>query len=170
MNEIAGLCDRYGADVEAVRRGVGSDSRIGNAFLFPGVGYGGSCFPKDVSALVSMGEHVSYPMWLVDAVQRVNLRQRRTFAQRVIDHFRNQASRTTLAVWGLAFKAKTDDVRESPAIAGVKMFLEAGMKVRAHDPEAMKSAAVELGKGVQMFDDPATLDAIASWVSKRARN
>ena len=133
MNEIALLCDQFGADVAHVRRGIGSDSRIGSAFLFPGVGYGGSCFPKDVSALVSMGEQV--------------------FARRVIDHFGDACGRTTLAAWGLAFKSWTDDVRESPAIAAVRMFLEEGMTIRAHDPEAMQTAAEELGGRVKMFED-----------------
>ncbi len=153
MNEIAGLCERLGADVESVRRGVGTDARIGSAFLFPGVGYGGSCFPKDVSALVSMGERVDCPMNIVAAVQNVNLRQRRAFAQRVIDYFRNAQQPVTLAVWGLAFKARTDDVRESPAIDAVRMFLGSGMRVRAHDPEAMTTAAEELGPDVQMCED-----------------
>ena len=153
MNEVAGLCDRFGADVEAVRRGVGSDSRIGNAFLFPGVGYGGSCFPKDVSALVSMGERHDHPMHVVHAVQEVNQRQRRVFAQRVIDHFGGKCKKTTLAVWGLAFKSRTDDVRESPAIAAIQMFLDNGMTVQAHDPEAMTTAAAELSDQVQMHED-----------------
>jgi len=153
MNEIAGLCERYGADVESVRRGVGSDSRIGSAFLFPGVGYGGSCFPKDVSALVSMGDAVNHPMSIVDAVQCVNQRQRHTFAQRVIDHFGDNCSNTTLAVWGLAFKARTDDVRESPAIAAINMFIESGMTIRAHDPEAMANAQTELDANVTMCED-----------------
>jgi UDPglucose 6-dehydrogenase len=153
MNEVAGLCERFGADVESVRRGVGSDSRIGNAFLFPGVGYGGSCFPKDVSALVSMGEEVGHPMSIVAAVQDVNQRQRRTFAQRVIDHFGDACPKTTLAVWGLAFKSRTDDVRESPAIAAINMFLERGMKIRAHDPEAMETARAELRGKVKMCED-----------------
>ncbi len=153
MNEIAGLCEPFGADVELVRRGVGSDSRIGNAFLFPGVGYGGSCFPKDVSALISMGEEVDRPMKIVSAVEEVNQRQRRIFAQRVIDHFRGAGGKTTLAVWGLAFKSRTDDIRESPAIAAIHMFLERGFTIRAHDPEAMREAAAEFGDRVEMFDD-----------------
>lgn len=153
MNEVAGLCDRLGADVEAVRRGIGSDSRIGNAFLFPGVGYGGSCFPKDVSALVAMGERENHPMRVVAAVQEVNLRQRRLFAQRVIDHFGDACATTTLAVWGLAFKSRTDDVRESPAIAAIRMFLDRGMKIRAHDPEAMQTAAAQFGDAAVTYGD-----------------
>ncbi len=153
MNEIAGLCEKLGADIEAVRNGIGSDSRIGSAFLYPGVGYGGSCFPKDVTALISMGEQVGEPMRLVAAVHDVNQRQRRVFAQKVIDHFGARCPRTTLAVWGLAFKARTDDVREAPAIEAVRMFLDRGMTVRAHDPEAMVTASRELNNRVTMFAD-----------------
>jgi len=153
INEIAGLCERFNADIEAVRRGIGSDSRIGTAFLYAGVGYGGSCFPKDVSALIATGRALDHPLTLCEAVNEVNQRQRRVFAQRVIDHFGPACKSTTLAVWGLAFKAKTDDVRESPAITGIEMFLKAGMKVRAHDPEAMPNAASELGNSVTMCDD-----------------
>ncbi|MBU0716997.1 MAG: UDP-glucose/GDP-mannose dehydrogenase family protein [Planctomycetes bacterium] len=154
MNEIAGLCEKVGADVEKVRRGVGSDSRIGNAFLFPGVGYGGSCFPKDVSALIAVGESVGHPMEIASATDRVNQRQRRVFAQRVIDYFGDQCRETTLAIWGLAFKARTDDVRESPAIAAIEMFLDQGMRIRAHDPQANETAAAELPRtGVKMYAD-----------------
>lgn len=153
MNEIANLCERFGADVEQVRHGVGSDSRIGTAFLFPGVGYGGSCFPKDVSALISMGDSVDHPMSIATAVQEVNRRQRRVFAQRVIDHLGDRCGQTTLAVWGLAYKSRTDDVRESPAIAAVRMFLERGIKIRAHDPEAMPNAGAVLGDAVTMCED-----------------
>lgn len=153
MNEIANLCEQFGADVEQVRHGVGSDSRIGTAFLFPGVGYGGSCFPKDVSALISMGDSVDHPMSIAAAVQEVNRRQRRIFAQRVIDHLGDRRGQTTLAVWGLAYKSRTDDVRESPAIAAVRMFLERGIKIRAHDPEAMPNAAAALGDAVTMCED-----------------
>ena len=153
MNEIAGLCERFGADVELVRRGIGSDSRIGNAFLFPGVGYGGSCFPKDVSALVTMGQQVDHPMNIVAAVHEVNRRRRRTFAQRVLDHFGSNCRKTTLAVWGLAFKARTDDVRESPAVESIKMFVERGMKIRAHDPQAMETARSELDEKVMLCEN-----------------
>ncbi len=153
INEMSGLCEKYGADIESVRRGVGSDSRIGSAFLYPGVGYGGSCFPKDVSALVAMGAAVDFPATLAAAARDVNARQRKRFAQRVIDHFGSACNKTTIAVWGLAFKAWTDDVRESPAIAGIKMFAERGIKIRAHDPEAMSNAGELLGNGVEMCDD-----------------
>lgn len=153
MNEVAGLCERLGADVEKVRRGIGSDARIGNAFLFPGVGYGGSCFPKDVTALMSLGETVDFPMRVVTAVHEVNQNQRHAFANRIIRHFGTACARTTLAVWGLAFKSRTDDVRESPAIAAIKLFMQSGMRIRAHDPEAMQSAASELGAAIEMCED-----------------
>jgi len=144
MNEVANLCEKYGADVEKVRVGVGSDSRIGRAFLFPGVGYGGSCFPKDVSALIYMGRQSDQPMTISEAVHGANQYQRRKFAEQVISYFANSKSAITLCVWGLAFKSRTDDIREAPAIYAVKMFLEKGMKVRAHDPEAMENTANEL--------------------------
>ena len=153
INEMSGLCEKYGADIESVRRGIGSDTRIGKAFLYPGVGYGGSCFPKDVNALVAMGKAVEFPASLAAAAQEINLRQRKRFAHRVIEHFGEAAKSTTLAVWGLAFKAWTDDVRESPAIAAIRMFTERGFKIRAHDPEAIPKAKVELGGSVTLRDD-----------------
>ncbi|MGB0715121.1 MAG: UDP-glucose dehydrogenase family protein [Phycisphaerae bacterium] len=163
MNEVASLCERFGADVEKVRHGVGSDSRIGSAFLYAGVGFGGSCFPKDVSAMSSMGKEVDFPTTIVDAVQIVNKRQREMFARKVIDACKKgdtpvENKGITLGVWGLAFKSRTDDVRESPAIAGVQMFLDAGFAVRAHDPEAMITGEAELaakgyGKKVTMCED-----------------
>lgn len=153
MNEMSGLCDRLGADVEMVRRAVGADSRIGPAFLFPGVGYGGSCFPKDVTALVSMGQAVDYPMTITQAVHEVNQRQRRRFAEGIIRYYGERCRGTTLAVWGLAFKARTDDVREAPAIDCIRMFLDAGMRVRAHDPEALETTRDVLGDAVELFED-----------------
>lgn len=153
MNEIAGLCEHIGADVEEVRRGVGSDSRIGDAFLFPGVGYGGSCFPKDVSALSSMGEQVGHPMTIIDAVQEVNRRQRDVFAERILEHFKDRCSKTTLAIWGLAFKARTDDVREAPAIAVIRRLADAGIRVKAYDPEAMVTGAAALGGAAEIVAD-----------------
>ena len=153
MNEIAGLCERFGADVDLVRRGVGSDSRLGHAFLFPGVGYGGSCFPKDVSALMRMGESVGRPVQIVNAVHEVNQKQRRYFAERVIEHFGEKCKNTTVAVWGIAFKARTDDVRESPAVYGIQQFIKHGMTVRAYDPEAKETGRAALGPEVTLVDD-----------------
>lgn len=148
MNELSQLCDVCGADIEQVRACVGSDSRIGNAFLYPGVGFGGSCFPKDLSVLIHMGQTQGCPMDIAKAVQQANLRQRERFAGRVLEYFAGRPSQTTLAVWGLAFKAKTDDIRESPAMACVEMFLSAGAAVRAYDPQAMESAKKVLGQRV----------------------
>jgi len=153
MNEISRLCEKFGADVEKVRAGVGSDSRLGHSFLFPGVGYGGSCFPKDVTALISMGQEMDCPMQIVSAVHQANQSQRNWFGQKILNYFGDNCRRTTLAVWGLAFKAKTDDVRESPAIAIIRMFLEKGIRVQAHDPEAMKNTLAELDGQITAYED-----------------
>jgi len=153
MNELSGLCEEIGADIELVRAGIGSDSRIGNSFLFAGIGFGGSCFPKDVRALIHTGDSYGTSMDIIKAVGDANLRQQRRFAQRVLDYYGDNASQTTLAVWGLAFKARTDDVRESPAIVCVEEFLKAGVTVKAHYPEAMTSARQVLGDRIEYCQD-----------------
>jgi UDPglucose 6-dehydrogenase len=153
MNELSGLCDKFGADIEMVRAGVGADPRIGNAFLFAGVGFGGSCFPKDVKALIYMGKKNGCRMTITEAVQQANYTQHDRFAEKILNYFKGKKSQTTLAVWGLAFKAKTDDVRESPAIWCIKKFLEAGIKVRGFDPEAMQAAKMAIGDGIEMGKD-----------------
>ena len=149
MNEISALCEKLGANVELVRQGLGSDSRIGSAFLFPGVGFGGSCFPKDVRALIHTGSEHSIEMKIAKSVQQVNAEQQDRFAGRVADYFSGRHDRTKLAVWGLAFKAKTDDVRESPAIYCIKKFLDLGMKIKAYDPEAAAAAMDALDGGIE---------------------
>ncbi|MBI9017252.1 MAG: UDP-glucose/GDP-mannose dehydrogenase family protein [Phycisphaerae bacterium] len=149
MNELSGLCEKLGADIEMVRQGIGSDSRIGNAFLFAGLGYGGSCFPKDVRALSYIGDQNDCEMTLAKAVQAANYHQQDRFADKVLDYYKDKGD-ITLAVWGLAFKARTDDVRESPAIRCINKFLAAGIKVRAYDPEAMQTAAADIKGAVQM--------------------
>ena len=148
MNELSMLCEQVGADIELVRAGIGSDSRIGNAFLFAGVGFGGSCFPKDIRALIRTGDSHDCPMSIVNAVKDVNRRQQERFARQIIDYYQPLAKQTTLAVWGLAFKARTDDIRESPAIFCVEEFRRAGISVRAHDPEAAKTAQAYFGDEV----------------------
>lgn len=153
MNEIANLCDHFGADVEEVRSGVGSDVRIGNAFLFPGVGYGGSCFPKDVTAMIDMGRKADLPMHITTAVDAVNQVQRQKFADRVLEYIEPRWPGGTIGVWGLAFKANTDDVREAPAIDAIRKFQDRGFKVRAHDPEANGTARQELNDALDVFDD-----------------
>ncbi|MHC4433917.1 MAG: UDP-glucose dehydrogenase family protein [Planctomycetota bacterium] len=150
MNEISALCEKLGADVELVRQGLGSDSRIGSAFLFPGVGFGGSCFPKDIRALIHTGSEHGVEMTIAKSVQKVNADQQERFAGRVIDYFTARHDRTKLAVWGLAFKAKTDDVRESPAICCVRKFLDCGMKVSAYDPEAAAAAMEALDRQIEI--------------------
>lgn len=150
MNELSVLCEKLGADIELVRRGIGSDSRIGSAFLFPGVGYGGACFPKDIRALVHTGSEHGVEMTIAEAVQQVNIKQQQRFAERIVNYFSGAGGRKTLAVWGLAFKAKTDDVRESPAIFCVKKFLDCGMKIKAYDPEAASSAMAALDDAIEI--------------------
>ena len=153
MNEFSALCEKLGADIELVRRGLGSDSRIGSAFLFPGVGYGGACFPKDIRALVYTGSEHCVEMTIAKSVQQVNINQQERFAKRIIDYFSSRQEQTTLAVWGLAFKAKTDDVRESPAIYCIKKMLDCGFKIRAYDPEATSAATAALKGRIETFNN-----------------
>ena len=153
MNELSQLCEACGADIEMVRHGMGTDSRIGNAFLFAGLGYGGSCFPKDVRALAHLGDEHGVELTIAKAVQAANLKQQQRFASKVIDYFGDQVQKTRLAVWGLAFKAKTDDVRESAALTCIELFLAAGIQVKAFDPEAMGSSSAVLGDRVEFGQD-----------------
>lgn len=153
MNELSVLCEKVGADIELVRAGIGSDARIGSAFLFAGVGFGGSCFPKDVRALIHTGDHHGCPMGIVKAAKEANQRQQERFARRVTDYYQPRTRGTTLAVWGLAFKARTDDIRESPAVFCVERFLEAGIAVKAHDPEAMDTAQAYFGDRIAFCAD-----------------
>jgi UDPglucose 6-dehydrogenase len=139
INEMANLCERTGADINEVRRGIGHDSRIGFAFLFPGCGYGGSCFPKDVRALASLGRQHGVEPRLLDAVHEVNARQKCVIAEKMRQHFQGKLEGLTVAVWGLAFKPGTDDIREAPALVLIDRLLESGAAVRVHDPEAMQN-------------------------------
>jgi len=153
MNEISALCEKVGADVEQVRQGLGSDSRIGRSFLFPGVGFGGGCFPKDIRALIHIGSEHGVEMAIAKAVQQVNINAQGRFVKRITDFFAGRENRTVLAVWGLAFKAKTDDVRESPAIYCIRKFLDCGMKIRAYDPEAASAALAALNGKIETFQN-----------------
>lgn len=139
MNEIANLCELVGADVDNVRKGIGTDSRIGKRFLFPGVGYGGSCFPKDVQALYHTAKQYDYNFQILDAVMNVNQLQRENFFQTISNHFKGNLKGKTIAVWGLAFKPNTDDIREAPALYLIEKFLESGANVRTYDPEAINN-------------------------------
>lgn len=143
MNEIANLCEKVGADVSQVRLGVGSDSRIGPNFLFPGVGYGGSCFPKDVRALIRTGAENDLSMDIIAAVDRVNNRQKSSIARKVVEHYGSAeaVSGKVFALWGLAFKPKTDDMREAPSLTVIRELTKMGAKIQAYDPEAMDAAA-----------------------------
>lgn len=140
MNQIAELCEQVGADVDLVRKGIGSDARIGSAFLFPGPGYGGSCFPKDVRALIHTADGLGVHLDVLKAVEAVNVRQRKRLLQKLTTVLNGELKGTTIGVWGLAFKARTDDMRESPAIDLVEGLLQAGARVQAHDPAANGSA------------------------------
>jgi UDPglucose 6-dehydrogenase len=146
MNDIARLCELVGADVHEVRRGIGSDSRIGYHFIYPGVGYGGSCFPKDVKALIKIGEEVGMETRILQAVEAVNDDQKKWLAEKVIAHFGEDLSGKTFAVWGLSFKPKTDDMREAPSLEIMNILLAHGAKIQAYDPVAMHEAARVLGE------------------------
>jgi UDPglucose 6-dehydrogenase len=165
MNEIARLCERVGANVDNVRRGVGSDSRIGAAFLFPGPGYGGSCFPKDVKALLRTGEEYGTPLCVVQAVEQANERQKGVVFDKLARALGGDLGGARVAVWGLAFKPQTDDLRESPALALIDALLDAGAGVVAHDPVAMPHARALLGDRVAFaesnYDAVAGADALA---------
>jgi UDPglucose 6-dehydrogenase len=154
MNEMANLCDALGADVDLVRRAVGSDARIGSAFLFPGIGYGGSCFPKDVSAIRRMGADAGYPLRVLDSVDMVNTDQKSLLVKKVVEFFGEDLTGKRFAIWGLSFKPKTDDMREAPALTIIRALIARGAKVAAHDPEAMKEAKRLLGDSVELCDTP----------------
>jgi len=153
MNEIALLCEKCGADVQHVRLGVGSDSRIGDTFLFPGVGYGGSCFPKDVRALAATGRELNQEMRIALAAHEINQAQRQAFVEKIMNYYQGDVSGKTFALWGLTYKAGTDDVRESPAISVAGRLLEAGAAIRAHDPHGIAKARRVLPKSVKYFEN-----------------
>jgi len=153
INQIANLCERLGADVAAVREGIGSDSRIGFDFLFPGVGYGGSCFPKDVRALSATARACGLEADLCDAAERVNLRQKTILVPKILRHLGPDPRGKTVAVWGLAFKPRTDDIREAPALALIAELLNAGVRVQAFDPEAMDNVRRVLGERIRLAGD-----------------
>jgi UDPglucose 6-dehydrogenase len=140
MNEVANICRRVGANIDAVRKGIGSDARIGSRFLFAGIGYGGSCFPKDVRAIVNTAQETGYDFKILKAVEAVNERQKRLLADLVREHFGDDLSGRRFALWGLAFKPNTDDMREAPSIVVVEALLEAGARITAYDPVAMDAA------------------------------
>ncbi|MDX2444133.1 MAG: UDP-glucose/GDP-mannose dehydrogenase family protein [Bacteroidales bacterium] len=153
MNDIANLCERVGADVNMVRRGIGSDTRIGNKFIYPGAGYGGSCFPKDVKALIKTAADNDYPLEVLLAVENVNDRQKSVLFEKVKKYYNGDLKGKVIALWGLSFKPKTDDMREAPSLTIIEKFLDSGAKVRAYDPVAMDEAKRTLGDKIEYADD-----------------
>ncbi len=153
MNDIANLCEIVGADINMVRRGIGSDSRIGNKFIYPGVGYGGSCFPKDVKALIHTAEEYKYPLRVLKAVEAVNDDQKLVLYNKLEQHYKGDLKGKTVAIWGLSFKPQTDDMREAPSLVIIRKLLDAGVKVKAYDPVAMHEAKRHLGDTIYYAPD-----------------
>ena len=163
MNDIANLCELVGADVNMVRKGIGSDNRIGKKFLYPGCGYGGSCFPKDVKALIKTAEKAGYPMSVLKAVEEVNERQKEVLFDKLMKHFNGDINGKNIAIWGLAFKPETDDMREAPSLILIDKIIAAGGKVKVFDPIAINECKRRIGDKVAYGDDmyDAALDADA---------
>lgn len=154
MNEIANLCEKIGANVDMVRKGMGSDNRIGKRFLFPGVGYGGSCFPKDVQALTKTAKDCKYNFQILESVIQVNDRQKAILADKILNYFGHNVSGKIIGIWGLAFKPNTDDVREAPALYTIDKLLDNGAKIKAYDPEAMDNVKAIYGDKIQFAMEP----------------
>ena len=153
MNEVANFCEKVGADVDKVRMGIGSDSRIGKRFLFPGIGYGGSCFPKDVQALAKSGQKAGYEFQIINSVIKVNERQKTVLTDKIKAHYGENLSGKHFALWGLAFKPDTDDIREAPALYMIDALVAAGATVTAFDPEAMENVKKAIGDKVNYAED-----------------
>ncbi len=153
MNDIANLCEIVGADINMVRKGIGSDSRIGNKFIYPGIGYGGSCFPKDVKALIHTAEDFDYELRVLKAVEAVNMDQKSVLYNKIMKYFKGDINGKTVAIWGLSFKPQTDDMREAPSLVIIKKLLDAGAMVKVYDPVAMKEAKHTLGETVTYAED-----------------
>ncbi len=154
MNEIANFCELAGADVDKVRLGLGTDSRIGKRFLFPGIGYGGSCFPKDVKALYKTGQDFGYDFKILKSVIEINERQRKSLIPKILNYFDGNLQGKKLAVWGLAFKPETDDIREAPSLVMIEELLKHGADITAYDPEAMENVKKKLGERINYASTP----------------
>lgn len=167
MNEIANLCELLGADVDSVRKGVGTDNRIGKRFLFPGIGYGGSCFPKDVQALAKSSKDAKYDFKILNAVMDVNDTQKTRLIPRIKEYFKGNLKGKTIAIWGLAFKPHTDDIREAPALYNIEALLQEGVTLKVHDPEGMTNVKKIVGDKVQYCETPyeAAQDADAIFIA-----
>ena len=153
INDIANLCEIVGADVNNVRKGIGSDSRIGTKFIYPGIGYGGSCFPKDVKALIKTASENNYELKLLKAVEAVNHKQKSVLFDKISSHFNGNLNGKNVAIWGLSFKPKTDDMREAPSLEIIKKLIAAGANVNAYDPEAMEEAKHHFGESITYCPD-----------------
>ncbi len=154
MNDMANLCELVGADIEMVRKGIGSDNRIGHKFIYPGIGYGGSCFPKDVKAIIRTARSYNYPLRLLEAVEDINKDQKRVMVAKIKNFFNSQLKGKTFAVWGLAFKPNTDDMREAPSMVIINELIAAGANVKAYDPVAMKEAEKIFNNTITYGKDP----------------
>ncbi len=153
MNEVANLCEKVNANINMVRQGIGSDTRIGNKFLYAGVGYGGSCFPKDIKALIQIGEKAGQHMTILQAVENVNERQKTVLFEKLKNYYKGDLKGKTIALWGLSFKPETDDMREAPSLVLINKLLEAGCKIQAYDPVAMEEAKRRLGDKITYAND-----------------
>jgi len=153
MNDIANLCEIVGADVNMVRKGIGSDSRIGSKFIYAGIGYGGSCFPKDVKALIKTADEVNCPLRILKAVEEVNNRQKSVLAEKILHHFKGNLRGKQIAIWGLSFKPQTDDMREAPSLVIIDYLLAQGAVVRAYDPAAMDECKKRIGNSIEYTKD-----------------
>jgi UDPglucose 6-dehydrogenase len=177
MNDIANLCEIVGADINSVRKGIGSDPRIGSKFIYPGIGFGGSCFPKDVKALIKTGLDNKYPLNILKAVEDVNNNQKLVLFKKILQHFKGQLEDKVFAIWGLSFKPQTDDMREAPSLVIIDQLLKAKALIKAYDPVAMPEAKRILGNKIVLVKEPydALLDAdalivITEWTEFRAPN
>jgi len=153
INEIANLCDILGADINYVRKGIGSDSRIGSKFIYPGTGYGGSCFPKDVKAIIKTANDNGYELNVIKAVEKANEYQKNVIFNKIMGHFHNDLKNKTIGIWGLSFKPKTDDIREASSLILIEKLLEAGARIKAYDPAATNEAKKELGDKIEYCGD-----------------
>jgi UDPglucose 6-dehydrogenase len=154
INEIANLCDILGADINHVRKGIGSDSRIGSKFIYPGTGYGGSCFPKDVKAIIKTADDNGYELNVIKAVEKANEYQKNVIFNKMSEFFNNDFNKKVIGIWGLSFKPKTDDIREASSFILIDKLLEAGAKVKAYDPAAMHEAKKQVGNKIELANDP----------------
>ncbi len=153
MNEVANLCEKLGADIDAVRKGIGTDTRIGKRFLFAGIGYGGSCFPKDVQALAKSSKSVDYDFKILNAVMDINTSQKVKLIPKMESYFNGDLANKTIAIWGLAFKPYTDDIREAPSTENIRILIEKGAKIQVYDPEAIENIRVKFGDSINYYED-----------------